>query len=356
MRCNWLDILPYLPWRAALALAQTSVGLSRLCGAEERGEPMWRALCKQHSKQDPFCCGVLWARTWRHQFDLRTRTRLYNAKVALFCPTSKGKRLANEFKEKALEKTAERIYGQPSKTFSYGEIPFSSVEALFLIVQRVVAQRKRRVGVTVPSANGIEDPFSGEFVDLGSGTGKMLAAAALLGNFKRCVGIELVPALHEEAVNLMGDSDTCVWKDAIRPSLCPVRAGCTKMHPLCGDLTRIDWTRPDSTGGTKDSQVSFVYACSTMFTPNLMQAIAARAGSLARGAIVVTLTKPLFTDDQLPELKVTVNGAEAKADCGDDSKIWTTDQPIEQRDLRLEIATQLRMTWGPARVFVYSRL
>ena len=61
----------------------------------------------------------------------------------------------------------------------------------------------------VPSANGIEDPFSGEFVDLGSGTGKMLAAAAF-GNFKRCVGIELVPALHEEAVNLMGDSDTCV--------------------------------------------------------------------------------------------------------------------------------------------------
>ena len=81
-----------------------------------------------------------------------------------------------------------------------------------------------------------------------------------------------------------------------------------------------------------------------------------RALVASRGAMSLTLTKPLFTDDQLPELKVAVNGAEAKADCGDDSKILTTDQPIEQRDLRLEIATQLRMTWGPARVFVYSRL
>ncbi len=31
------------------------------------------------------------------------------------------------------------------------------------------------------------NPFEGEFCDLGSGTGKVVMAAAILGRFKRCI-------------------------------------------------------------------------------------------------------------------------------------------------------------------------
>jgi predicted RNA methylase len=40
----------------------------------------------------------------------------------------------------------------------------------------------------------------GVFYDLGSGTGKLVLAAHMLGNFSKCVGIELLGDLHKVAV------------------------------------------------------------------------------------------------------------------------------------------------------------
>lgn len=46
-------------------------------------------------------------------------------------------------------------------------------------------------------------PKPGEvFYDLGSGTGKAVFCAALLNDWKKCGGVELLPALHEAAQNL----------------------------------------------------------------------------------------------------------------------------------------------------------
>jgi hypothetical protein len=50
----------------------------------------------------------------------------------------------------------------------------------------------------------------GVFVDLGSGCGKMVLAAALAQAFDRCVGVEVLPALHNAAQSLGG-----VWQDWI---------------------------------------------------------------------------------------------------------------------------------------------
>ena len=50
----------------------------------------------------------------------------------------------------------------------------------------------------------------GVFVDLGSGCGKVVLAAALAQAFDRCVGVEVLPALHNAAQSLGG-----VWQDWI---------------------------------------------------------------------------------------------------------------------------------------------
>ena len=339
--------------------------------------------------------------------------------------------------------------------------------------------------MTSSSAGGssesfISDPFRGEFVDLGSGTGKVLAAAALLGNFNRCVGLELVPSLHREAELLLGrqkatepeigeediedvdedeDEDekraaakeeddvggggaggagggASVWSSAVRPLLHPSRAGATEMVALCGDLTAVDWTNPTETGWVSPAppplaplaprpgpepgpgpgpgsgpaaresageearaaaaaaapaasavpvpvpvpRVSFVYACSTMFTPDLMASIAARAAAgLAPGAVIVTLTKPLFPLPRKKTKKKKMVVVEAKGEGAANKGVPAEEDEVEIEEeededddddddddeeelsaaraaLRLEADTQLRMSWGTARVFIYTRV
>jgi hypothetical protein len=61
-------------------------------------------------------------------------------------------------------------------TFIYGEMPFYTFAAIL---------------ETCELAPG------GVFMDLGSGTGKVVCAAAMLHDFERCVGIELLPSLYQ---------------------------------------------------------------------------------------------------------------------------------------------------------------
>jgi hypothetical protein len=47
-------------------------------------------------------------------------------------------------------------------------------------------------------------PFSGGvFYDLGSGTGKALFATRLVCDFSRCIGIEILQALHKQAAAIV---------------------------------------------------------------------------------------------------------------------------------------------------------
>ena len=68
-----------------------------------------------------------------------------------------------------------------------------------------------------------------------------------------------------------------------------------------------------------------VYVCSTMFTRDLMEAIAVGAARLAPGAVLCTITKPLPLDGCLS----------GKA--------------------RLVQEKKMRMSWGPTSVFIYQR-
>lgn len=46
------------------------------------------------------------------------------------------------------------------------------------------------------------NPKKGKFYDLGSGTGRVVIAMQLLGNFEKSIGVELLEGLHEKATEL----------------------------------------------------------------------------------------------------------------------------------------------------------
>jgi hypothetical protein len=54
------------------------------------------------------------------------------------------------------------------------------------------------------------------FVDLGSGIGKAVFSAGLLGNFKRCTGVELLRNLHLMAESIKEESEEIERKEGLR--------------------------------------------------------------------------------------------------------------------------------------------
>ena len=77
---------------------------------------------------------------------------------------------------------------------------------------------------------------AGVFYDLGSGTGKVVLAAALLGLFARAEGIEILSELHV-AAGALRDKYQQYIKSASPTSS-------TDMRCVLGDLTTIDWYDP----------------------------------------------------------------------------------------------------------------
>lgn len=78
----------------------------------------------------------------------------------------------------AVSGAAKKKLGLTDEIFTYGEITFDGFAALL---------------------EALDARGRGTFYDLGAGTGKPVIAAALLGNFSRLVGVELVPDLAAAA-------------------------------------------------------------------------------------------------------------------------------------------------------------
>jgi hypothetical protein len=97
----------------------------------------------------------------------------------------------------------------------------------------------------------------GCFYDLGSGTGKVVLAAALLHDFKYCRGVELLRGLHEVAVGYQDE-----WQK--------VRSSPVVEYTLGSILDRevIDWA----------SDGDIVFSNTHCFDPEMMMALSALAG------------------------------------------------------------------------------
>lgn len=207
---------------------------------------------------------------------------------------------------KELSKTERKETKRSETTLIYGEISFPAMAA---ILEKIRGEYGRPRTVTVPAPNpegdgGGSTPSSSstlsssssfEFagvmqapgvdvlVDLGSGAGKPVFAAAALYPFKRVVGVEILESLHGAALEVLER-----WDAEARPRLAAHHGGVdTEVVLLQGDFLDV-W-------GVRDwpAEADVVVANSTCYDDRLMHRIGEAAARMKQGALVVTLTRHL---------------------------------------------------------------
>ena len=151
--------------------------------------------------------------------------------------------------------------------------------------------------LSTPGSNGV-------FYDLGSGSGRAVFAARFVGDFERCVGIELLSNLHD-----MASSVKSLYKFQYQSKL-----RCTTVEFVHSDLLKHDW-----------SDGSVVYAPSLLFDSAMMERIAEKALSLQPDAYLISLKQ--FVD---------------------------TLESFNQQFTLIELRSVL-MSWGESNVYVYQR-
>jgi SAM-dependent methyltransferase len=123
-------------------------------------------------------------------------------------------------------------------------------------------------------------PQPGEvFYDLGSGTGKAVFLAAMLFDFKKAVGIELMDSLGLVARKLLAKYDA-----TYRPEM-PEAQQHQELAFIDGSFLEKDFS---------DADVVFTH--STLFSPPLWDKLVARMESLKPGARVVCATKDITSE------------------------------------------------------------
>jgi SAM-dependent methyltransferase len=125
-----------------------------------------------------------------------------------------------------------------------------------------------------------ELPYNSEqrvFYDLGSGVGKPVIAAALLGDFQKLVGIEMLEDLHLESMRVKNLFNSDVRK------LFPSKAA-VQIDFICGNLLTTDFSDGD-----------LVFVQSTCFNEELMEKLEQKCNELKPGSLVITGTKSLPT-------------------------------------------------------------
>lgn len=113
----------------------------------------------------------------------------------------------------------------------------------------------------------------GTFVDMGSGSGKAVLAAAFSGRFSSCIGVEIMEPLHQLAVQA---KERAVAVDLDKASLVQFELG--------------DIFEKEDLWGAADV---LLVTC-TLFTDDMMARLENAVSQLVRpGTIVITTTRPL---------------------------------------------------------------
>ena len=144
-----------------------------------------------------------------------------------------------------------------SISLTYGEITLASLAC-------ILARHTRLSDHTV-------------FADVGSGIGRGLIAALMCHRFERCIGVELLHSLHDQAL---------LVKAAYEQTSAGQSAAGSELQLICGDFrTCSEWQCAD-----------VVYVNSTCFDRLLMAELSAACERLPLGATVVTQTHRLSSD------------------------------------------------------------
>lgn len=148
--------------------------------------------------------------------------------------------------------------GDFKKNYTYGEI---APESFYRTVKQVKPQK-------------------GEvFYDLGSGTGKAVLLATLLFDFKKSIGLEIVPDLAQTAKGIV-----LRYEREFKEHLPSDKQDQTlEIHEA--DFLKYDFS---------DADVVFMH--STCFDEKVMEAIVKKVNELKKGSRVITVTKTLGSD------------------------------------------------------------
>ena len=172
-------------------------------------------------------------------------------------------------------KNRERLGFKDVVTLSYAEAPYPE-----LLKQLA---RLTRMGLTSTS--------EGHFVDLGSGTGTMVFAAALYHDFTSVMGVEIQDDLHSAAKDVES-----IWKRVIMPNLSE-RKRDTNLRLQLGDCCYTDWSHAD-----------VVWCNATCFDQVMLDRIAARCADLKPGAFFLIVTK-LLPNSAVPFFELVDTGS-----------------------------------------------
>jgi hypothetical protein len=137
-----------------------------------------------------------------------------------------------------------------TRALTYGEISFEAV-GVALSLAGLTAQHR-------------------VFFDIGSGSGRVVLAAAFLHGFASATGLEILPSLHAKAEEVQ-----------VQYHLQKVAAACP-VNFVCEDFRAFDWSHAD-----------VVFATATCFDEDLMTALLAASLKLKKGSVFITSTREL---------------------------------------------------------------
>jgi hypothetical protein len=115
----------------------------------------------------------------------------------------------------------------------------------------------------------------GCFYDLGSGVGKQVVIAAIYNKFTACIGVELLPELHQ-AAEIAKYKSKYILSKRIYEKIC--------FHNQ--DILDYEIAKP---------AVVFMY--STCFSNNMLQLLAVKLSCMPRGTKIISVTKKLLADN-----------------------------------------------------------
>lgn len=180
---------------------------------------------------------------------------------------------------KAASKKEREENGKKETTLVYGEINF---ETFGIIIERIKKIYGRQdVGASGPY--GVLQGRGGIFYDLGAGTGKAVAAAAILHNFDQCVGVECLEGLYSISLEMLASYNT---RGKTKLEDREFDTHCSYVYGDFTDTKVRDWRDGD-----------IVFANSTCYDDELMGKIADLAAGMKKGSFFVSFTKRLTSTD-----------------------------------------------------------
>lgn len=159
----------------------------------------------------------------------------------------------------------EKLY---EENWSYSEVDSTWLFSLFGKLKRIHGH--------------FQIPNSGTFVDCGSGSGRNVFVAALAHSWQRCVGIEAVSALHERAQYLLKERYREVTKE-------------NKKLDEIVEFVQEDFLSRDAFYVI--ATATLIYCDLTCCNPAQLEIFRALADDVTQGTVVVTLTRPLVSDN-----------------------------------------------------------